>query len=285
MRMEGLHEKEIFEEKLPFRLIVNQNINFNYPAHWHNAIELIYVLENDFTVFANSKEYHMNEKDILFIPMGDIHEFRANTPTGTRIFINFELSDLDRTWVVDRMRSQLANVRLITSQDEAVYTQIKGEIEKIMEERASAGHTSQLYYIARTLDILIHLCKSTLSQINIEQMANSKKISGLDKLNKSFEFIEKNYTEDIRLKEIASAAGFSEYYFSRLFKEVTEKSLHQYLNEYRIKKAEGLLNDPSYTISAAAYAVGFSSIATFDRVFRKLKGCSPMKFRRLRVGN
>ena len=69
MKIEGLHEKELFEKRSPFRLIINQDLNFNYPAHWHNAIELIYVLENKFTVIVNSKKYTLNEKDIIFLEM------------------------------------------------------------------------------------------------------------------------------------------------------------------------------------------------------------------------
>jgi AraC-like DNA-binding protein len=143
--------------------------------------------------------------------------------------------------------------------------------------------TNQLYLTARMIDIIILLCKSTTSQINLDSMGNDKKkVMGLEKINKSFEYIEKCYSEDIHLKDIASAAGFSEFYFSRLFKEITEKSFHQFLNEFRIKKAEVMLMDSNNSISEAAYASGFSSISTFDRLFRQIKGCSPQEFRKLK---
>jgi len=286
MKIEGLHEKELFEKTFPFRLLINQNLDFNYPSHWHNAIELIYVLENPFTVFVDSKEYHMNEKDILFIPSGDIHEFRSETFTGTRIFINFELSSLNSYGETDRIRSQTRDIRLITPEEGDLYKQVEGEILKMLEGNENKGFANQLYYTARMLDILFLFSKSTPSQINIENMVHSrKKISGLEKINKSFDYIEKNFCEDIHLKDIARAANFSEFYFSRLFKEITEKSFHQYLNEFRIKKAEEILNDTNFTISEAAYAVGFSSIATFDRLFRNIKGCTPQEYRKLREEN
>jgi AraC-like DNA-binding protein len=286
MKIEGLHEKELFEKEFPFRLIVNQDINFNYPAHWHNAIELIYVLENEFVVFVNSKKYVLKEKDIFFIPSGDIHEFQSETPTGTRIFINFELSSLNYYGDADRIRTQLCDVRLITPNDGILYSQIESEVLKVLQEIKDGGSVYQLYYTARVIDILVLLCRNTPSKINIENMENSKgKSWGLNKISKSFEFIEKNYSEDIHLKDFAQAVGFSEFYFSRLFKEITEKSFHQYLNEYRIKKAEILLADSNYTVSEAAYATGFSSITTFDRLFKKMKGCSPQEFRKLHVGH
>lgn len=283
MKIEGLHEKELFEKKSPFRLIVNQDLNFNYPPHWHNAIELLYVLENPFTVFVDSKEYHLNEKDILFIPVGDIHGFRSETFNGTRIFINFELSSIETFGSMDRIKNQLRDVRLVTLENGSLYTDIEREFSNMLEEYKAEGFTSPLYYAARVIDILIMLCKSTPAQINLESKENKNKISGLDKINKSFEYIEKNYSEDIHLKDIARAAGFSECYFSRIFKDITEKSFHQYLSEYRIKKAELLLADSNYSVSEAAYASGFSSIATFDRLFRQIKGCTPQEFKKLQL--
>jgi AraC-like DNA-binding protein len=284
MKIEGLHEKEIFNEQFPVRLIVNQDIDFDYPAHWHNAIELLYVIKNSFVVFVNSQRYDMRENDILFIPSGDIHEFKSEMNTGTRVFINFELSSFSIYSFLERIRSHMRDVRLIVPEDGSLHKEIEAEIQKMMNVNDLSDFTNQLYYTARIVDIVLLLCKSTTSHINIENMVSSKKkLNGLEKINRSFEYIEKNYCEDICLKDIANAAGFSEFYFSRLFKEITEKSFHQFLIEFRIKKAEILLTDSNYSISEAAYSSGFSSISTFDRLFKKIKGCSPQEFRKLKV--
>lgn len=285
MKIEGLHEKEIFDKRFPFRLLVNQNLNFNYPPHWHNAIELVYVIKNDFIVLVNSKRYKLKERDILYIPGGDIHEFCSEVPTGIRIFINFELSSLNSYADMNRIYTQLRTVRLITTKEEILHSQLEEELQKMLKDQENCGFADELYDTARVIDILVLLCRSAPSQVNMENLKNnSAKYIGLEKISKSIEFIEKNYTEDIHLKDTSRAAGFSEYYFSRLFKEITEKSFHQYLNEFRVRKAEILLTDSNYTISEAAYAVGFNSISTFDRFFHQMKGCSPQKFRKLHVG-
>jgi AraC-like DNA-binding protein len=284
MKIEGLHEKEIFDEKFPFRMIVNRNINFVYPPHWHNAVELIYVLKNSFVVLVNSKKYRLQEKDIMYIPGGDIHEFCSETPTGVRIFINFEFSSLSSYINAEWIYTQLRNVRLITPDAGDLYENIESELQRMLKEQQNGGAAQELFYTARMLDILVLLCRSIPSQIHMGDLKNGgRKDLGLYKISKSLEYIEKRYMEDIHLKDIANAAGFSEYYFSRLFKEITEKNFHQFLNEYRIKKAEELLADSSQSISETAYAVGFSSIATFDRVFRQIKGCSPKNYRKLYV--
>lgn len=277
MKIEGLHEKEIFEEKFPFRLL-NQEIDFNYPAHWHTAIEIIYVLEHSFTVLADSAAYFLRERNIFFLPGGCIHEFKNEAGRGRGVFINFELSSLSPFDTIDCVRSKMCDVKLITPENNPLHAEIEKEILNMAEESQNNTFMSPLYYAARSIDILLSFCKDFNSKVE-SRGKDENIVSGLEKINKSFEYIEKNYCYDIRLKDIANAAGFSECYFSRLFKTITKKQFHQYLSEFRIKKAEQLLRQ-NYSLSEVAYKTGFNSIETFKRTFKKIKGCSPKAFAR-----
>jgi AraC-like DNA-binding protein len=282
MKIDGIHEKELFEKNsLPLRILTNQDIDFQYPPHWHNAIELLYIEKNDFIVYVNSKKIFLKEKDIIFIPSGVIHEFQCVTTTGTRYFVNFEITELN---FVGNIKSFPGNVRVIKPEEEGLYQAVKKQIDRILREQQSPGPTSPFYYVARLIDILILIGKNTQATYYAENLPdNKKKVLGFEKINKTFEYIEKHYKENIRLTDIANAAGFSEYYFSRIFKDITEKSFHQYLNEFRIKKAISLLDNENISISQAANESGFSSIATFDRLFKQIIGCTPQEYRKLRV--
>jgi AraC-like DNA-binding protein len=103
----------------------------------------------------------------------------------------------------------------------------------------------------------------------------------IEKFNAIFEYIGNNYTEDISLDTIADVAGFSKFHFSRLFKQFTDISFYDYLNQRRVKEAEKLLLDPHLTITEVAMRAGFSSIATFNRVFKNFKECTPTEFKNL----
>lgn len=285
MKLDGLHEKEIFDRKFPFRLLVNREQNFNYPPHWHNAAELVYVLKSGFTVIVNSRRYELHEKDILYIPGGDIHEFCVQPSPGERVFINFELSGLSPFGGTERLYALLRSARVIGSCDNELHTKVCTQLQQILEQCDSEEPAAELFNTARVIDILALLCRTAPVQICTgNPKSGGDKSAGLARIRRSFDYIEEHYKEDIRLKDIARDAGFSEYYFSRLFKETTEVNFHQYLNEYRIRKAESLLTNSNYTVSEVAYGVGFSSISTFDRLFRSMKGCSPQEFRKLRVG-
>ena len=83
--------------------------------------------------------------------------------------------------------------------------------------------------------------------------------------------------------DMASYAGFSKFHFSRLFKQYTKDTFTDYLNQRRIRAAEELLAapPPDTSITEIAMRCGFSSISTFNRLFKQLKNCTPGEFRAL----
>ncbi|MCG8575395.1 MAG: AraC family transcriptional regulator [Flavobacteriales bacterium] len=90
-------------------------------------------------------------------------------------------------------------------------------------------------------------------------------------------FIDRNYAQKIELENISSEASFSKYHFLRLFKQAYGKSPHQYLTEVRISAAKRLL-EKGDAVGDVCYAVGFDSIPSFTRLFKKQMGISPKQF-------
>ena len=94
-------------------------------------------------------------------------------------------------------------------------------------------------------------------------------------------YISEHCTEPIVIDQLASLAGFSRFHFARLFKQFTNISCYQYLIQKRVAYAERLLIRPGITITEAAMESGFNSLATFNRVFKTSKGCTPSEYRSL----
>ena len=105
----------------------------------------------------------------------------------------------------------------------------------------------------------------------------------LYKIQKSCVYINKNCNQDLSLNDVASMAGFSPNYFSRMFKETTGYNFVEYLMIERVRKAQRYLGDDSIPITEVAYLSGFKSISTFNRVFHQIKNCSPSQFRKYMV--
>ena len=92
-------------------------------------------------------------------------------------------------------------------------------------------------------------------------------------------YIQRNYSRAFSLKELSATIGVSKSYLSRIFKMETGISLWDYLNRYRIQKAQELLLLTSDSITEIAAKVGFEDVGYFGRVFRGVTGCSPRAYK------
>jgi AraC-like DNA-binding protein len=81
------------------------------------------------------------------------------------------------------------------------------------------------------------------------------------------------------LEEIAKEIKLVPVYFSAFFRKATGYSVFEYINEYRIYKACELLKETKKPVLEIAYETGYNSISLFNRLFRRITGISPRKYR------
>jgi AraC-like DNA-binding protein len=92
-------------------------------------------------------------------------------------------------------------------------------------------------------------------------------------------FISDHRTDDINLVDVARATHVSTFYFCKIFKKATGLTFVEYRNRLRIESAKKMLLNPNLTVSQIAYGVGFQSLTQFNRLFRRVVGKSPTRFR------
>lgn len=98
------------------------------------------------------------------------------------------------------------------------------------------------------------------------------------------EYIEENYTQKLKLADVAEKAYVSQWHLSKLLNRHTGQSFSEILNNVRIEKAKELLKDPSLRIGDIAESVGFLDMAHFSRVFKKQMGISANEYRNTVLG-
>ncbi len=101
-------------------------------------------------------------------------------------------------------------------------------------------------------------------------------------IQRALHFIHNNYSTDISLEQVARTVRLSRYHFSRVFKEITGFTYQSYVNRVRIEQAKKMLNDDALSVTDAGYAVGYSDLTHFERIFKKIVGSNPTQFRRRR---
>ncbi len=103
-------------------------------------------------------------------------------------------------------------------------------------------------------------------------------------VDKIIRFMEENYSRNITRDELENIAFVSINYLSRIFKQETGKSLHNYLMGIRIDKAIAMLREGKSSVSEVALSVGYDNFSYFSRLFREKTGYSPKEFKRIPAG-
>ena len=71
-------------------------------------------------------------------------------------------------------------------------------------------------------------------------------------------------------------------YFSKVFKEEMKENFNSYLNRVRIEMSKKLLSDDTMALIDVSNSVGYEDQSYFSKVFKKLVGVSPGKYRESR---
>lgn len=99
-------------------------------------------------------------------------------------------------------------------------------------------------------------------------------------ISAALEYISREFDEQIKIEELAEMCHISETHFRRVFLESMGKTPVEYINWIRIKSACELLKSTSDSIGEIAIKVGFFTVTTFNRNFRRLMGVSPQEWRK-----
>lgn len=92
-------------------------------------------------------------------------------------------------------------------------------------------------------------------------------------------FINRNYTTELSLTQLAEYAYTNASVLSSEFNDEVGMSLSEYVTGLRIKKAQELLRTSDMTVTQIAEAAGFSSAKYFREIFKKQTGVSPQQYR------
>ncbi len=255
--------------------------NEEYPVHWHNAVELIMPIKNEYTVTVNAMDYLVPENDVLIIPPGELHSMPAIP--GRRIIFQCDNSILGEISALEPvMRSLNVPVLINGDMDKELLVLAKKTMLDILSLYNSKSELADVKIYVKVIELFMALREYQLEQQKIVMDCDDEKIDEYsEKFGTVLKYIDNNFMYDITLEQLADVAGYSKYHFSRIFKQYNSMSYLQYINARRTKAAELLLLDPSIPITEVAMRSGFKSLTTFNRIFKEIKHCTPTDFKKL----
>ena len=152
-------------------------------------------------------------------------------------------------------------------------SQIRDIFSEMCENYSDGVFGNELILQSLILKLVHILYKSSPS-------ANGKKINHGNRgiIEKTLRYIDENLTSDLKLEKLADEAKFTPSYFHRLFKASTGKTVHEYIEDQRIKKSISLLISTNMTLTEIAYECGFSSQSYFSYAFKRKMKSAPREY-------
>ncbi len=254
---------------------------------WHNHVELEFqhILKGSGTRFIGDSIETFSSGDLVLVGSHLPHVWRSDKTyyesqelrteviltQFTKDFAGKDFFDLpEMLGVKELINDAVLGLQIIGATRQIISKRLVGLIELESGERL-LEFIKILHYISLTKEY------RKLSSVGFMASYQSK---GSDRINKVYDFIMNNFTEDVTLQQVAEIANMNEAAFCRFFKSTTFKTFTQFLNEVRIGYACRLLLHADLNIASVGYESGFKNISYFNRVFRSSIGVSPQQYKK-----
>lgn len=104
--------------------------------------------------------------------------------------------------------------------------------------------------------------------------------SAEEKLRRVIDFIREHYASDLSREGLAAAVDLNPSYLGRLFVSFTGEKIGEYVNRLRIEEAKRRLAARDARVIDIALSVGFESLSTFNRAFKRVTGTTPTEYQK-----
>ncbi len=161
------------------------------------------------------------------------------------------------------------------------YLQLCGTLAKIQSEHVRYSELYKRIEQSNNEEDIIRILKDKYSEVTEEYLAQ-KKNGNSDIILVIQKYIQDHYTDpSLCLAEIAEKFNISEVYFSQTFKNVTGENFSGYLETIRMEQARYLLRNSDKTVEEVSNMVGYNSINTFHKAFKRVNGVTPGAFKKI----
>lgn len=244
-----------------------------YNRHWHNSMELIFVLSGEVKVSVNNKSCMLSKEDILLINCNEIHEFSAKNCILFSIQINTSL--FDKSLVNENEMYFDCNSSLF--EDKSQFHSIKAIVKNFINTNSSKESFNKLMDMSLSYHLLFELMLHFKIDNLVVNMRQAQKNS--NRMNHILDYINEHFTENLSLAQLADKEHLSVPYLSKFFTENMHINFISYINKLRLNVAIEELLTSNESIEIIAHNSGFSNAKSFVQLFKKEYNMLPSQYR------
>lgn len=250
----------------------------NYPTHWHNSIEVIYVLKGSLDISIDTDWFTLKEREVEIINCDETHSLSSKEDNRVLVF------NIDPLFF-EKYYKDINNIFFYTNSNDdedqsgEEYDELKSFLTKILCEYVQKLEDFDEEIEDMLVKLLYHLVNN-FHYLTHEKEELKEKTEQLDRYHRISKYIFNNYNNNITLKDIAKKEFLSPHYLSHEIKYATGYSFTDLINLTRIEESIKLLLDTKLSISEISDEIGFSHVRYYTKNFKSFYNCTPLQYRK-----
>lgn len=249
-------------------------LKWPFPLHNHDHFELVFIHSGKGSHYHNQIEQPYQSRSLFLLAPEDAHIFDIQEETTFSVlkFNNIYLEGFSnekttQDWarLIDQLLAISAtyNSRLVKSEDDLE------KIDQLMLLIVREWQSS----LSAANEVIFHLIRAVFSILKknaINDMIPEQSPKG-HLLISVVQFIHSHIQkpETLKMSTLSAHFHFSPNYLSNLFKRQMNVSIKQYIDDYKFKVIESLLNSGNATKKEVSYKFGFSDLSHFNKFLKK----------------
>lgn len=266
--LQNIYMKVLYAKMNPFDSRSNTRI------HFHPFTELYYIVEGRGRFSIEDSMVNAKEGDFIIINSNIGHSIYPIEDTKDLKYLSLgfdsiSIVDIENEEKNDEL-TKFFHSHISENNDELLKS-----FKEILDEFSSDTVFSRSMANAEATILFINLLRKFENQI---ELSHDKKVN--KQIDYIKNYIDSNYSEDIKLETLSSMAFMNKFHLIAEFKQAYRVTPIEYLILKRIEITKNLLISTNHSMDEISSIVGFNSQSYFNQVFKKKVGITPSKFRK-----
>lgn len=254
-------------------IVTNNTIPF---LHCHDSLEIVWCREGSLTFRVEQQELKLHANEICTIGPDRMH---MSYITGKMPAVcNYMFIDLRR--IRERFSVQTFPWHLLHyKKDGGAVVLADTDIPTLFSNIVNELDHKELYYQGKIMAYIYLLITELLRRSDFSAVPDEFDQQSHFPIQITLDYIKENYMNDITIPELANMCHISENYYRSLFNKMTGENPINYLNRIRVENACDLLFRTSLPIQEICNQVGFRTLSSLNRYFKRFTGVAPREWR------
>lgn len=271
--MHIIHEQVKTDTALPTRFNIYTTPGELVPMHWHNSLEIIYIMEGSMDVTIKDRVIRLWGGDFTIINSREIHGTHCSGLT--KVFL--------LQFPYHFLKEHIPEYDLIRFQDLSSRFSFPGEnsLKPIFDRMsvlfAAADTESRLRLTSLFYGLLAELVSGYMIRLSKNDKVKSDK--NFNRLSALMDYVEHHYAETISISDAARLLHLEEAYFCRFFKKYMGQTFLEYVNSVRLRHIYDDMIRTDLTLMELLDKHGFHNYKVFSKMFKEVYGMTPRQKR------